>query len=90
MTILNPQDNNRQIALIEIDVTSKKIDHATIVSIEDVVVNAQFRVIPHLIVDGKVLLDTVCDFDYKWTSNDNVKIQGNNKRRLGVNATAVK
>jgi hypothetical protein len=43
-----------------------------------------------LIVDGRVLLDSACDFEYKWSSDANIKVQGINKKRLGVNATAVK
>jgi len=58
--------------------------------LDDAVLNAQFRIIPYLIVDGRVLIDSVCDFEYKWSSDTHIKVQGINKRRLGVNATAVK
>ena len=56
---------------------------------DDAVVNAQFRVIPYLIVDDEVMVDSICDFEYKWSSGENIKLQGLNKKRLGINATAV-
>jgi hypothetical protein len=45
--------------------------------------------IPYLIVDDEVMVDSVCNFEYKWSSGENIKIQGLNKKRLGINATAV-
>lgn len=68
----------------------KPIDHATIYSLNDAILNAQFRVIPYLIVDGRVMVDSVCDFEYKWSTDGHIKLQGLNKKRLGINATAVK
>ncbi len=77
------------IAIIELLVTVKPIDHTTIYSLDDAILNAQFRVIPYLIVDGRALIDSVCDFEYKWSTNGHIKLQGLNNKRLGVNATAV-
>lgn len=43
-------------------------------------------------VDGHPLLASVCNFDYKWTTDNNkIRLQGiDTKRAFGVNATALK
>lgn len=73
-------------------VTVKPIDHVNLYSLDEALINAQFRIIPHLIVDGRALLDSVCSFEYKWsTDNNKLRLQGiDTKRAFGVNATALK
>lgn len=87
-------DSNTKISVIHLIINIKPIDHVTIYSLEEALINAQFRIIPYLVVEGRVLLDSVCEFEYKWTSDSTrVKlsgVDGKNKRGLGVNATAVK
>lgn len=70
----------------------KPIDHVKLYSLEDALINAQFRIIPHLIVGGNALLESVCSFEYKWsTDNNKLRLQGiDTKRAFGVNATALK
>lgn len=89
MTVKSATEDKLTIAVIEIQVIVKEIDHATIYSLDDAVLNAQFRVIPYLIVDNEVMVDSVCDFEYKWSSDERIKLSGMNKKRLGINATAI-
>lgn len=80
------------IASLQLTVTVKPINHVNLYSLDEALINAQFRIIPHLIVDGRPLLDSVCSFNYKWaTDNSKLRIQGvDTKRAFGVNATALK
>ncbi len=69
LTIRSASDKELNIAVIDLSIIVKEIDHATVYSLEDAVINAQFRVIPYLIIDGQVMADSVCDFEYKWSSD---------------------
>ena len=72
--------------------TVKPIDHVNLYSLDEALINAQFRIIPHLIVDSRALLDSVCSFEYKWSTDiSKLRLQGiDTKRAFGVNATALK
>jgi hypothetical protein len=67
----------------------QEIDEVRIYSLDEAIINAQFRIIPYLIIDKEVMVDSVCDFEYRWVSSENIRLHGVNSRRLGVNATAV-
>jgi len=71
-------------------VTVKHISHATIFSLDSAILNAQFRVLPYLIIDNRPLLDSTCDLQYKWVSDGHLKLRGMTSKRTGVNVTAVK
>lgn len=81
-----------KVAIIQLSVLVQSIDHVSLHSLDEALINAQFRIIPHLIVNGRVLLDSACTFDYKWkTDTSMLKLKGTeNKIGLGLNATAIK
>lgn len=68
------------------------IDHVNLYSLDEALLGAQFRIIPHLIINGRSLLDSVCNFEYRWTADNNrIRLQGvDTQLGFGVNATAVK
>lgn len=55
------KSNNNKVAIIDLTVVVKLIDNVAIYTLDEAIINAQFRVIPHLIIDQMVLLDSVCD-----------------------------
>ena len=75
--------------MISLHVETKNIDNIIIYSIDQAVVNAQFRVIPHLLIDGEVLLDSTCDLLYQWESSPSLQLHNPHLSKTGLNVTAL-
>ena len=53
--------SSKTLAIITINVNVTPIEKAVIYTLDEALINAQFRIIPHLLIDNVVLLDSVCD-----------------------------
>ena len=53
--------SSKTLAIITINVNVRPIEKAVIYTLDEALINAQFRIIPHLLIDNVVLLDSVCD-----------------------------
>lgn len=63
--------NDMRLVLLKIDFKISSIDSVEIEGNNRLLLRAQFRLIPRLIVGGRVSsLGSYCDFEYDWRSTD--------------------